>query len=107
MKFAGEQARHGIFVDLKRMPQPVQVALRHPEPRVDLLAIIVARETEREQTVGPDFRAVEPYQAIPDVHVVVFDDDMGVAGAPQRVPRPETRAAEIAFDSGSAERTGH
>jgi hypothetical protein len=52
VEFAGELTRHRILVDLKRVAQAVQIAPRHAEPRVDLLAPVVSRVAQREPTFG-------------------------------------------------------
>src|SRR5207245_927695 len=107
MEFARQQPRHGILVDAERVPQAVEIALRHAQPRIDLLAAIVARIAEREEPVGADFRVAEAYAALADVHVLVLDDDARAAGAPGRVEGAQVLTAEQPLDARPAERAGH
>ena len=64
MELAGQQAGHRIVVDLERVPQAVEVAARDAEPRVDLLAAVVARIAEREEAVGANLRVAQPHDAV-------------------------------------------
>jgi len=88
-------------------PQAGEVAARHAEPRVDLLAAVVAREPEREPAVGAELRAREAHHAVLHVHVLVFHDDVGRAIPPERVPGPEVRTGEVAFDARPPEGARH
>ena len=89
------------------MPQAVEIAPHGAEPRVHLLAAVIARIAEREASVGVDFGIAEADEPVGDVDVAVLDDDVAVAGAPDGVERAQTFAGEIALDARMAERAGH
>src|SRR5262249_18424396 len=81
--------------------------LLHPEARVDLFAAILARISEREQSLGADLRIAIANDTVADREVVVLDDDVRLPGAPIRIPGAHVLAAERAFDPRTAHGTGH
>ena len=66
-ELARHPARQRVLVDLKRVAQAVEIAARDAEPRIDLVAAVVARGRERKQAVGANFRIVQPHDGVADV----------------------------------------
>ena len=107
VELAAEEPVDRIVVDLKRVAQAGDIAPDNAEARVDLLAAVVARIPEREQTVGVNFRTLVPHVTAADGHIAVFDDDVAGCAAPCRIPGAQVVAAEIPLDARRPERSDH
>src|SRR5262245_30416196 len=88
-----------VVVDLERVTQAVELAPDDAEPRVDLVAAVIAWIAEREGSVGVNLRVAEADETVRDRHVVVLDDDAARGRAPLRIPGTNVGAGEITFDT--------
>ncbi len=107
MELTRQQARHRVLVDSERMPQGIHVTPHDANPRVDLLASVVARVPEREATFGAYLGVVAANRPFGYGDVVVLHHDVRLTCAPQGVEGAQIFPGEVAFDPRVPERPRH
>ena len=86
------------------MPEVGERPARDPDPRVDFVAAVPAREPERELSVGTNLRITGGQRGIRHEDVAVLDGQVGAAGSPHDVPGAEALAVQRALDPRALER---
>jgi hypothetical protein len=99
MELARERAREVVVVELERVARVDERAAVHENRRVHLLAVVLAREAERELPVDADRRAALADDGVADVGVAVLDHDPPGGRAPLDVPGPHAVAGESTLDA--------
>ena len=99
-----QRAVHRIVLEIERVEQVGQRAPLDPNARVDLLAAVAARVTEREEARHVDPRSAAGHHGLADVGVRVLDDDVALGVAPGHVERLHRPTAEAALDARPAKR---
>src|SRR5207244_4890421 len=89
------------------MAEAVDVAAHDSDARVDLLTAVVAWIAGRKTPFGGDLRIAEANAPAAHRHILVLEDDLPVAAAPDGIERPQLLTGEAAFNAWIAERPEH
>ena len=107
MEIAAQSSRDRPVVELKCVTKLGEVGAGDAKPCVDFFAGVGPWIAERKHSVGTDLGAARSDGRVSNRDIAVFDDEMARAITPDRVPRPEVLAAEIAVDTRTTEGSGH
>src|SRR6516164_1679931 len=99
MELAGQQTIEGIILEPERVQKIDQRPPRNLDDRIDFLAVVFTRESERKTSLRIDPGSLFFNHAVFDVDAAVFDNQIAAAVPPHDIPRAHPVADEVSLDS--------